>query len=224
MVKVKRRNAVVVAMTLAMMVAAGAAACGFPDVMFAEVVDPSTEGGADVTSDAPGDTNVNADTSKPIKPDVDPDGGSQDATKLGEAAVPIDAAGCVTCDCDLDGYNRIELAKGCDGGGNGKKADCDDLNKAIHPDVVGFILDQWPASQHLIVGDWDCNGQALHQYDYNANCAALSPCTGGFVGEPPCGGFADYITCKDPVPLLGLTCSEKTRESASTGLRPQGCR
>jgi hypothetical protein len=190
-----------------------AVACSFPDVEFATAeagpgVDPDTGARSD------GPTGP-----APPNPDVDPDGGSKDATSAGEAAVPIDAAGCVTCDCDHDGFNRLDLATGCDGGPPGK-TDCDDVNAAIHPGQGEFLIDPWPSeSQHKIVGDWDCSGTTTKQFTYNAACGLLSTCANGFVGNPRCGETADFITCGAVLPIVG--CAENSRLAA--GMRVQGC-
>ncbi|MDB4942133.1 MAG: hypothetical protein JWP97_1667 [Labilithrix sp.] len=215
-----RAHAIIVAIASAGL--AAAAACSFPEVTFSS---GAPDGSADARlDDATEGPEAGGDGSVPRKPDVDPDGGASDGSVAGDAAVPIDASGCVTCDCDHDGYDRVDKDAGCDGKGGtkGALADCDDHVAAIHPEVPDFLLDIWPASTHVPAGDWDCDGTALHQYDYNATCAALSACSGGFVGNPPCGATADYLTCQQPLPLLGLTCSEKARESA--GKRTQGCK
>jgi len=210
-----------------------AAACSFPDVTFAPD-EPATEAGSDapVTEDG-GDAMV-VDTGlkpTPSNPDVDPDGGGREASTLDSAATtPVDVTGCTTCDCDGDGYNRFDLDAGCDGGGGAGGVDCDDTIEAINPghataNPPRFISNIWPtASTHTPAGDWDCNGTVTYQYDYEAACGGLSlKCAGGFVGKPPCGTTADFLTCQELlVPLVGLLCSEKTRELA--GARTQACR
>jgi len=202
-----------------------AAACGFPNVAFDdEGVTPGVEGGTDADATGEAGDSGGDESTRPANPDVDPDGGSSDAATLGDATTVIDAAGCISCDCDEDGFDRLDLAAGCDGGGSpGKAFDCDDTVKAINPGQTGFVVDPWPpGSKHAVVGDWDCSGQTTKQYDYNAACASLSLCSTGFVDNPPCGGSTTYLTCeKGIVPLLGLTCSEKTREPPPA--RKQGC-
>jgi hypothetical protein len=190
-----------------------AEACGFPDVQFAgDGLDAA--GGGDAAGDGAGRNDGGA----PLDPDVDPDGGSKDATTAGEAAVPIDAAGCMDCDCDNDGYNRLELTKNCDGGPPGK-TDCDDLNFAIHPGQSEFFLDPWPASQHKPIGDWDCSGATTKQFPYDAACGLLSACKNGFVGSPACGATADFIKCGPVLPVVG--CAEESRQTS--GSLVQGC-
>lgn len=192
------------------------AACAFPDVTFApdDSIDGGDAGSPDGALDGP------TGEGGPTKPDVDPEGGAKDASSAGDAS-QIDAAGCKTCDCDSDGFNRVQLDAGCDGGPIGKLPDCDDNNPAIHPGL-GFILDPWPSSTpHKPAGDWDCSGETTKQYDYGGVCTALSACSNGFVGDPPCGTTSAYLTCQEPLPLLGLTCSEKKRENP--GARVQGC-
>jgi hypothetical protein len=195
------------------LILSSAYACGFPDVEFAT---PSGEGGPDTSKTAQPDGPTGP---APPNPDVDPDGGSQDATTAGEAAVPIDASGCVTCDCDHDGFNRLDLATGCDGGPPGK-TDCDDVNAAINPGQKSFLTDPWPnESQHKVVGDWDCSGATTKQFTYDGACGLLSSCANGFVGNPGCGETADFITCGPAVPVVG--CAENSRLTAGT--RVQGC-
>lgn len=196
-------------------------ACSFPEVTFA-----TSEAGTPATIDhdagADGATDVLVGDGRAPQHDVDPEGGTQEAGSAGDAA-QIDASGCQTCDCDKDGFNRLDLDSGCDGGPNGKLPDCDDLNAAIHPGL-GFITDPWPpGTEHTPVGDWDCSGETTRQYAYDGTCAGLSTCADGFLGNPPCGGTSDYVTCaKGVLPLVGLTCSEKTHEVP--GKRTQGCR
>jgi hypothetical protein len=197
-----------------------AAACSFPNIEFA------SEEGSETGTDAGGGGDVDVDGQPladggfaPPKPDVDPEGGTKDATTVGDSAVPIDASGCVTCDCDKDTYNRLDLASGCDGGPPGK-TDCDDLNAAIHPGQAEFIQDPWPStSKHKVVGDWDCSGATTKQFSYGAQCGLLSSCANGFVGNPTCGGSADFITCGPVLPIVG--CSEQTRQTS--GAFVQGC-
>lgn len=206
--------------------ALSAEACGFPDVSFAPRDEAGTaagEGGTDAAggTDGPSTDGRAGDAGQDAKfnPDVDLEAGT-DAATAGDAAVPIDASGCMTCDCDEDGYNRLDMPAGCDGGPG--KTDCDDNIKAIHPDQ-GYLTDPWPAgSKHNVVGDWDCSGGTLRNQEYDGNCEALSPCKNGFVGNPPCGGTAAYLTCTPPGVPLPVLCSTKTTESA--GMRTQGCR
>lgn len=212
----RRRNQIVGAM-IALTTVVAFAACTFPEVKFTDDAsrpDGSVADGGDANAvgDARGDGG-------PKKPDVDPEGGAKDAATLGDATTVIDAAGCKTCDCDEDGFDRFDLDAGCDGSA---PYDCDDTVRAINPDQTDFVRDLWPAgAKHKVVGDWDCSGTTTRQYDYDAVCAALSACQGGFEGNPPCGATAPFISCNDPLPLLGLLCSEKTREKP--GDRTQAC-
>ena len=218
--KARAGRLLVLLVLLAAATAVAVQACGFPDVEFALASEagPLETGTAD---DAGVDGDAIALDGRAPQHDVDPEGGTQEAGSAGDAA-QVDASGCQTCDCDKDGFNRLDLANGCDGGPNGKLPDCDDLNPAIHPGL-GFVLDVWPSgTTHTPVGDWDCNGETTRQYPYDGTCASLSNCSTGFSGNPPCGGTSDYLTCAAGVlPLVGLTCSEKAHEAP--GLRTQGC-
>lgn len=193
-----------------------AAACTFPSVTFLEDRLGEPEGGSEGGADSPVDVAIE----KVANPDVDPDGGSTDASKLGDATAVIDAAGCKTCDCDEDGYDRVDPDAGCSGG---PTPDCDDTVAAINPGQRFFILDPWPkGAKHPVVGDWDCSGQTTRQFEYNAQCKLLAVCSGGFTGNPACGESAPFLTCQELVlPLLGLTCTEKS--TAPAGTVPQGC-
>lgn len=201
--------------------AIGMEACAFPDVDFATVEGGTSNEGSTGEGGADGGADAFFVDGRAPQVDVDPEGGAQEAGTAGDAS-QIDASDCKTCDCDQDGFNRIDIDAGCDGGPSGKLPDCDDLNKAIHPGLT-FISDPWPpGTTHTPVGDWDCSGETTRQYPYDGTCAGLSSCADGFVGNPPCGGTSDYLTCtKGIIPLVGLTCSEKTHEVP--GLRTQGC-
>lgn len=197
---------------------ATAFACGFPSVTFDAIVPDAgslTDSGPDSAADGGADADAGART---LPPDVDPDGSTKDATSVGDAANPIDAAGCVTCDCDLDTFNRYD-PPGCDASTPIEKRDCDDLIPAIHPESP-FVTDPWPAaSKHPIRGDWDCDGVTTKQLAYGVGeCSTLvlGCVKEGFVDNPGCGEVADYVTCA--VEGLIPTCTaHKVR-------KPQGCR
>jgi hypothetical protein len=212
----KRRR--LLAVGLAIVPLAFAAACSFPDVTFAPGADDDAgaEGGG-VVDPGPGDAGAEGS----LPDDVEPGGHLADAaTADKDATTAIDAAGCTSCDCDGDGFQRLDLDAGCDGGAG--PIDCDDTIAAIKPGQ-GFILNAtWPSTQHTPEFDWDCSGAVTKQYPYNGTCAALSACSNGFQGNPPCGGTAAYLTCKQPLNILGATCS--TDKAEPSGERIQGCR
>jgi len=122
----------------------------------------------------------------------------------------IDASGCMTCDCDLDGVNR----PGC---GDDAGTDCDD-NDTRYRTNQGFLDLKPPAGK---TGDWNCVGGAEKFYPENVNCGTLSltTCEGaqGFNAAVGCGEEGQYVTCK-PV-ILGLLCQVGTTE-----VRKQACR
>lgn len=160
---------------------AAAAACGFPEASFLPegVV---AEGGVDAAEDVPA---------------IILEGGAtppEEAGRAGDAGIPIDAAGCTTCDCDDDLYDRFDEDAGCDGGGfadGGKKGiDCDDRVAAVHPNQ-GFLEEEDWLSTHLPAFDWDCNGLTVKQSAFNGQCG-LGACRNGFEGDPPCGGTAKF--------------------------------
>lgn len=180
-----------------------AVACSFPDVSFKDGAGSQVDGEEDAAIISPpsdGPATVDADV-----PDVEP-GETLDAASL----IPVDAAGCTTCDCDGDGYDRVDDA-GCrrDGGG-GKPVDCDDTIKAINPGNTKWISNRWPtSSKHPVIGDWDCSG--ITEKDPPSDVTACKPaalglvgCANayGFEGDPGCGEEGDGINCAPPV--IGL--------------------
>ncbi len=199
-----------------------AAACTFPSVTYNIINEaPSDEGGAELDSGQTPGPALDAGTDAPDDSGlvVNPDA-SDGAVVLSDAAVtPIDASACVTCDCDNDGYNRLDLATGCDGGGGskGNQTDCEDRIQAINPGVSSFVLNTWPATSWPYVGDWNCDRTTVVDHAINGQCGVL--CSPGFAGNgPPCGGSAEFLVCKGG--LLGALCSKDTNASASA---TQGC-
>jgi hypothetical protein len=185
-------------------------ACSFPDVGFTEGIVEAGTGLDTLNPPAPeeagsdggdgGDGGV--DSSLPT--DVDPNGADAAPVTLDDASVvPVDASGCKKCDCDGDGYDRLDLAAGCDGGGVKRGVDCDDSIKAINPGrSQDFITNVWPSTTYLKVGDWDCNGQVSKQYPYGVNCGLLCGGNLGFSDDPQCGGSGNYVRCTGLPPLL----------------------
>lgn len=207
---------------LATVVCAGAvafAACGFPDVDFA---DTDTESGSPVPSpdgtagdgQSPGDGGVGDE----LPPDVDPTGKDKDAATKGDADTKVDASGCTTCDCDHDTFFFRD--GGCTGG-PGSVYDCDDTDSFINPNQQ-FVSDfTWPSKVHPVAYDWNCDGKVDKQYLYGVKCGLLTDCSAqGFATNPACGVEADYIFCKDSL-VLGLTCTEDIPRRQK---RKQGCR
>jgi hypothetical protein len=216
----RRRSALLFALVFALVgstaLAFGAvAACSFPDVTFAP--DEGLDGGD--ASTAPDVTTTDApdgDGSRPTNPDVDPEGGLQDATVL-DGGGRIDAgpdASC--CDCDTDMFKA-------DGGTCAlPSGDCDDLNPYIKPDQ-GFVASSVWDSTHIPTYDWDCSGTTIKQYPHGlGKCTSRTPLggcgagQGGFEGNPQCGEASHYI----------IGCANdgflKCKETASD-TRVQGC-
>lgn len=213
------RRLLVAATLLALGGVAGAGACGFPEVSFAESteagedatvdgasVDPTAEAGNDAKSDA---------AAPPDAAEILIDGSSPDALIVKDAGMAIDAAGCAPtdCDCDLDGY-KDTLKAGCNMGAN----DCDDSDSRSHP-MQGFLEDEAKPPQ---LGDWDCSGAAEPLYATNVTCAGLSLGLGcskifGFEDLPQCGKTGSFIQCTGS--LLDLGCKVGTRE-----MRKQPCK
>lgn len=194
------------------------AACSFPDVTF--VPDDSVEAGDATTSSESSTGDAATDGGgRPTNPDVDPEGGSKDATTF-DGSGRIDAgpdASC--CDCDND-----QVA--ADGGACvAASGDCDDLNPYIKPSQ-GFVASATWDSTHIPTYDWDCSGSTVKQYTHSlGSCAArskLSGCAngqGGFEGDPQCGQSAHYvITCAGDGNALNLKCTETASDN-----RVQGC-
>jgi hypothetical protein len=215
-IRSKRVSAFIFILGLA---ASAIAACGFPDVTFAP--DEGAEGGLDATlaPDAPSDGARADGQGAPPNPDVDPEGGSKDATVV-DGSGKIDAGPDATCcDCDEDTFKR-------EGGTCAlPTGDCDDLNLYVKPNQ-GFIASTVWDSTHVPIYDWDCNGTTVKQYAHSAgSCSArlkLSGCSAGqaaFEGDPACGVSGHYIvTCAADGNVLNLNCTETAFDN-----RVQGC-
>lgn len=200
-----------------------ALACTFPEPTI--VADDGTDG-SDATADQTGNTTdaaAEGEASVVLPPDVDPEGGTHDATTVSpDASIPrpdagpdADAGAATCCDCDKD--THADKTSTC----GGVRDDCDDYNSGIHPGQ-DFVSSPWDTtSPHLPVGDWDCSETTTKQYSYNVTCASLGNCSEGFNGNPGCGETATYNHCKQLLNLAGLPigCSVNTTEQ-----RTQGCR
>ena len=143
--------------------------------------------------------------------------GPSDAAVLEDAitvdARKVDAAGCMTCDCDGDGYNAGTCLAGADSG----PVDCDDIDPSRHPGQL-FVATIPPGDQ-VPSGDWNCSGSAEKQYAANVVCGSYTmPCDthSGFVTDPGCGMNGDFVTCKGG---LALPCMDGAKQK-----RTQSCR
>ena len=129
-------------------------------------------------------------------------------------AQKADASGCITCDCDGDGFNRA----GCDAGPDPGPIDCDDQDFSRHPGQT--YVATLPPSDQLPPGDWDCSNTVENLYPVNQACSAFNVACdthSGFLGAPGCGASGDYVQCK--LALGGLSCT-----ASSTTKRTQSCR
>lgn len=204
--------------------------CGFPDVSFAPEGGGETStgeggnggegGGGEGGGGEGGGGNDGASDGPKVNPDVDPEGGAQDATVL-DGSTKIEAGPDATCcDCDDDTFNKVSAS--C----TSAQADCDDLNTAVKPGANFVASGKWE-SDHLPAYDWDCSGAVVKQYVYGLGACnqqlKLSGCAarqGGFEGDPACGVPGKFIvTCAADSNLLNLNCTETKSET-----RTQGCR
>jgi hypothetical protein len=138
------------------------------------------------------------------------DGGDPDALITRDAGQQVDAAGCMDCDCDNDGFDR----PGC---GNDAGLDCDDNDSRYRPNQ-SFVIDKPESGK---TGDWDCRNGVEKLFPTNVTCGllTLSGCAGaeGFNGDPGCGEEATYVRCTPAI--LGLLCTIGSSET-----KKQACR
>jgi hypothetical protein len=168
-------------------------ACGFPNVMFAPKDGSASEDSGDDMLDA-------AMMPEHVDPPL-PDAGDSGKPILGDSGKP--------CDKDNDTYTADTCSMG---------NDCDDTDDRAHPGVTDFKY--WSATPQS-KGDWNCNHVIetevatvnLKCSNYGSNCGAYA----GFDSNPPCGYFANYITCK--AGGLLQPCAE-----ASSMMKAQGCK
>lgn len=113
------------------------------------------------------------------------DSGSADAA---DAAPVSTCASNAACDCDGDGFPRID----CDAGASSTKLDCDDNDRDTHPGQ-GF-LERVPATP--TGGDWDCSTKIEKAIPENLSCAGTN-CIDrtGFVGTVGCGELGTMGKC-----------------------------
>jgi hypothetical protein len=122
----------------------------------------------------------------------------EDAATRTDANVRVDAAGCASCDCDMDTFSRADVVCGGSVGG-----DCDDTDPLIKPGQ-SFVDEPW-SSTHLPKGDWNCDGNVEKQSPELFKCTGIAPecsLTEGFLGTPACGELADYFRCQK----AGVNC------------------
>ena len=192
----KRRRAFVVALVSTTIACAIGAACTFPDVAFAPA-DGGGGGGEAGPDGNGGGTDSGKDGSQGVVDASVIDSALVEAATRSDADTKIDAAGCVSCDCDNDGY--FSRDGGCEGG-PGAVYDCDDSDKFISP-AQGFVAEFTWTSVHPLAYDWNCDGTVQRAYPTNLSCGGtiITGCTGGqgFQGSGPnCGNSADYFECK----------------------------
>lgn len=172
-------------------------ACGFPSVSFL----PGDAGSDAAGLDAAGlDASIDATQDRATPPLIE--GG--DATK------PPPLEGGNACDKDGDGHKAPGPM--CNGD------DCDDDDWRANPGVTTWVYD---LANVTTQGDWNCDKTvdvetpALFKCgDYSTSCASHA----GFDGNPACGDFGTYVTCKAN-PVLLLPCVNDT-----TKMKRQGCK
>jgi hypothetical protein len=157
----------------------------------------SDEGGADA-GNAPLLDGASADGADP----------AGDAATRSDASALVDAAGCPTCDCDNDTYNRA----GCvDAGVDAGRIDCDDLDPLRFPGQ-GYV-EAVPSLANG--GDWNCDTQVDRLFAHDVSCGTFAgaACSSaqGFTTNPGCGISGTYVTCQ--AGLGGLGCNVATSQS-----------
>ncbi len=222
----------------------GAAACSFPEVTFAPLIDEEA-GASDATTDSPTGSDSAAGGqdggSDATTLDVDaraPDAASDapvDATNVD--ATNVDAAdGSVTTDANGNDASDANASDATDSsadandgdpcdkdrdtykaqGGSCLGNDCDDNDDRRNPGVTNYRTYQDGT------GDWNCVNGVEKQYPVNVNCSShviVGNCnaTFGFTGDPACGTMAAYVTCAWDT--LSLGCKVGT-----SGSQTQGCK
>lgn len=189
-----------------------AAACSFPEVSFGEA--SAEEAGAEEETGSP-------EAAAPDVVDDDdpyrlPDGGSiGDVAVRDDATARVeDASGCeATCDCDNDGFLKIDCDAGEDASGK-QPGDCDDLDPLRHPGAPYTAAE--PVGHD---GDWDCDGRIDKLPKPNLKCSGvrLLGCSGGsgFIVDPACGTTADYYSCRPGSDLVGTCVPTPTGETVT---------
>jgi hypothetical protein len=133
-------------------------------------------------------------------------------TKDGGAKIDASACQATECDCDKDGFHKVQ--SGCDASALQKNVDCDDSDTRYRPDQ-GFLTDLPEPPRN---GDWNCNGAVEKLFEVNVTCTnfLVGGCgKQGFRGDPACGASDTYVSCTPN----GPTCKEGTTE-----VRKQACR
>ena len=197
----RRRKRVVVGSILAAVAAVIGVACTFPDLQFKAddaVGEAGAEGGKPEGAAADAPFEVGADVLVLV------DGGDPDAQIVKDAGKKVDASGCVSCDCDGDGFNDTMKAGCQDAGG---EYDCDDTDTTTRPDQGFNTTPPYPPRN----GDWNCKNGVERFYKSGIDCpnTAVASCDGtfGFSDNPSCAGQGTFVTCKvsGTIPIL-QTC------------------
>lgn len=180
--KTTLRSIVVVSTSLVASVVVVLAACGFPSPA---LLDTSGDVGG-MTSDSGTDAAVASDAPE-NPPNIESDAAITDA-----AAEKVDTTGCMTCDCDNDGYPRAN----CDAGPWDGGYDCMDDYPDIHPGQQDFSTQENPPNQ----GDRNCDNNVERFRKTNFKCDGFlaSDCNKreGYTGDPACGTASAYVHCK----------------------------
>jgi hypothetical protein len=180
-----------------------AAACGFPQPLV-EGDDASTVPGLDGSNDS-----IDAPSSDDGPQGTD--GSTTDAPVISDVTVrddatqKADAAGCTTCDCDKDTYNKKDCDAGADASNPGK-IDCDDLDPVRHPGQTVFQTLK-PEGHD---GDWNCDTKVEKGYPEKVECSGtgLTGCgtQEGFTQPVKCGEPGNWYGCQPNPQGLGLSC------------------
>jgi hypothetical protein len=191
--------------------AAALAACGFPDVTFAE--GSTLDGSAGETDQA----TPTAEAASPVDAadEVMVDGPGVPDAPADHVAVDTgtfpDATPDGPLDCDVDGDGYLAMGPPCNG------QDCCDDDRNANPGQTQFFT----AADACGSFDYNCDGSLEAEYAINIACkgTGLTGCKGGpaFVGDPACGtqgSFANSCTGSG-----ALACQPGT-----TTMQAQGCK
>ena len=184
---------------------AAVAACGFPDVTYANPAGaPEGDSG---TSDAAG----GGDSSDAMSVDGANDGRATDGPEdvaMDSVSHDAPAEGPPSCDQDGDGY----MARGspCNG------TDCCDTDPNANPGQAQFFV----VADGCGSFDYNCDGKLETEYTTDIACTGtpLTGCKGGpgFVGDPACGTTGPWASACQGSGALGC-------QPDSTTTQTQGC-
>lgn len=216
----KARRLIVIAAGLAFG-AAITVAC-FPEVQFAPDDDAAPDGNTHADTSVSDVTTIDS-PSKPVDAAADVfeglDANLLDVFVPEDAGGKVDAAGCTSCDCDKDGYNRELVGTDC----GAAPFDCDDNDSRSHPGQV-FLKEDAEAPMN---GNWNCVDGVEKPYPENVTCDGLTlgnGCTNiyGFTKPVACGQTGTFVRCKQALilGLLSLSCELDPEAVDNTKVQP----